>query len=87
MVWHHLKEWLATEEISVFIWDSTFDDDNSLEAKCNKLLVHAESPTGYHIVPGRPEVVPMVNLEDIIPNKFGGIGFQYTRGVGSGAPL
>lgn len=60
----------------------------TLEVVDGKFFVHAESPTGHDIVDKRPEVVQVVDLETgIIPNKFGGIGFQYTRGIGSGATL
>jgi hypothetical protein len=54
----------------------------------NKLIVHAASPTEYYIQPGQPEVVKVVNMEtEIIPNKYGGFGFQHTGTVGSGATL
>jgi hypothetical protein len=60
----------------------------SLEVKNNKLIAHAETPTKYYIVPGRPGVVQKVNLEaDITKNEFGGFGFQHTGTVGSGATL
>ena len=56
--------------------------------KGNKLIVHAGSPTEYYIQPGQPEVVKVVNMEtEIIPNKYGGFGFQHTGTVGSGATL
>ncbi|MCX6236090.1 MAG: hypothetical protein NTY07_00805 [Bacteroidia bacterium] len=60
----------------------------TIEVKGNKLIVHAESPAAYYIVPDRPEVVQVVDMEtEISPNKFGGIGFQHTGTVRGGATL
>lgn len=60
----------------------------SVQVKGNKLIVHAETPAEYYVVPNRDEVVPVVNIEtEIIPNDFGGIGFQHTGTVKSGATL
>ena len=40
------------------------------------------------ITPGRPEVKLTVDMEtEISPNKFGGMGFQHTGTVNSGATL
>jgi len=59
-----------------------------VEAKGGKLVVHAETPAKYFILPNRPEVVQVVDMEtEITPNKFGGIGFQHTGTVRSGATL
>ena len=60
----------------------------TLEIKGNKLSVHAENSKKYYIVPNRPEVVQVVDLEtEITQNNFGGFGFQHTGTVGSGATL
>jgi hypothetical protein len=60
----------------------------SVEVKNNKLIVHAETKTGYYIIPGRPEVMQKVDMEaSIDKNNFGGFGFQHTGTVGSGATL
>ena len=60
----------------------------TLEVRGNKLIAHAESPAEYFIKPGRPEVVQVVNMEtEIAPNKYGGIEFQHTGTVGTGATL
>lgn len=60
----------------------------TVEAKANKLIVHAENTKEYYIIPNRPEVVHVVDMEaDITPNNYGGFGFQHTGTVGSGATL
>lgn len=54
----------------------------------NRFTVHAENTRPYHIVPDRPEVVQVVNMEmEVPPNNWGGFGFQHTGTVGSGATL
>ena len=60
----------------------------SLEAKGNKLIARADTPARYYIQPGRPEVVQTIDMKtEMIPNNFGGIEFQHTGTVGSGATL
>jgi hypothetical protein len=60
----------------------------TVEVIGTKLAVHAENPKSYYIIPGRPEVVQVVDLEsEITPNNWGGLGFQHTGTVGSGATL
>ena len=60
----------------------------AVTVKNNKLVVDAETKTAYYIIPNRPEVVQQVHMEaDISTNNFGGVGFQHTGTVGSGATL
>jgi hypothetical protein len=60
----------------------------TVEVKGNTMLAHAESPAEYYVQPGQPEVVKVVNMKsEIVPNKYGGFGFQHTGTVGSGATL
>lgn len=60
----------------------------SIEVKNNKLMVHAENPLDYFSENYPAEVVKIVNLEtEITPNTFGGISFQHTGTVHSGATL
>lgn len=60
----------------------------SIEVKKNKLIIHAENPLEYYAETYPSEVVKTVNLEaNITPNPFGGISFQHTGTVGSGATL
>lgn len=60
----------------------------SLEVKANKLIVHAVNENDYYSDPSHPEVLSEVNMEnEIIPNQFGGFGFQHTGTVRSGATL
>jgi len=60
----------------------------TIETKGSKLHVHAESPAKYFIVPDRPEVVQVVDMEtEIVQNNFGGFGFQHTGTVHGGATL
>ncbi|MGE4587358.1 MAG: hypothetical protein AB7D05_08460 [Mangrovibacterium sp.] len=59
-----------------------------LESKGNNLIVHAETPADYYHKPGRPEVKPAVDMKtEITPNPYGGMGFQHTGTVRSGATL
>jgi len=59
-----------------------------LEARGNRLIAHAGTPADYYVVPNRPEVVRVVDMEaEITPNPYGGIAFQHTGSVGSGATL
>lgn len=60
----------------------------SVELKGNKLIARMETPTEYHITPKQPEVKLKIALEaEVSPNGFGGIGFQHTGTVRSGATL
>ena len=60
----------------------------SIEVKNNKLIVHAENKLDYFSETYPTEVVKIVNLEaEIIPNTFGGISFQHTGTIDSGATL
>lgn len=60
----------------------------SIEVKKNKLIVYAENPLEYYVENYPIEVVKMVNMEvNITPTPFGGISFQHTGTVGSGATL
>lgn len=60
----------------------------SIEVKENKLRVHAENPHDYYTAPDRKEVVRVVDMEaEIVSNRYGGISFQHTGTVGSGATL
>jgi hypothetical protein len=60
----------------------------SLEAKNNKLIVNAKTNAKYYIVPDRPGVSQNVHIEtEIMPDKFGGFGFQHTGTVSGGATL
>lgn len=59
----------------------------TVEAKGNKLIAHASSKTKPD-EQRRPEVFSVVDMEtEISSNKFGGFGFQYTNGIGTGATL
>ncbi len=56
--------------------------------KGNKIYAHMESSAEYYVEPGRPEVKLNVDMEtEINPNKYGGMGFQHTGTVHSGATL
>ena len=60
----------------------------TMEVINNSLTVHAYNPKPYYIVPGRNEVLQVVDLKvNIDTNRFGGIGFQHTGTTGSGATL
>lgn len=60
----------------------------SIEVKNNKLLVQAKNTLEYFSENYPAEVVKIVNLEaEIVPNNFGGISFQHTGTIGSGATL
>jgi hypothetical protein len=53
-----------------------------VEVKGNKIIAHADSPAEYYKVPDKPEVVSEVNMEaEIIPDKSGGFGIEYTGGA------
>ena len=48
----------------------------------------AKTKTEYYVIPNRPEVAQQVHIEaSIDANNFGGVGFQHTGTVGSGATL
>lgn len=58
-----------------------------LEARGNKLIVHAENLFEYKDDHG-PEVKKVVDMEvEIAPNNYGGLGFQHTGTVRGGATL
>jgi hypothetical protein len=60
----------------------------SIEVKNNKLIVEAKNTLDYFSETYPTEVVKIVNLEaEIIPNNFGGISFQHTGTIDSGATL
>lgn len=60
----------------------------TIEVKGNQLIAHMESPAKYYLLPNRHEVKQEVDLKTTItPNDFGGIEFQHTGTVGSGATL
>lgn len=60
----------------------------TIEVKDNKLIAHAESPAQYFVIQNSAEVLQKIDLEtEISPNQFGGIEFQHTGTVGSGATL
>nr|WP_315153737.1 hypothetical protein [uncultured Flavobacterium sp.] len=60
----------------------------TIETQNNKIIVHAQNKLSYYSDSYPPEVLKIVNLEaEIIPNNFGGISFQHTGTIGSGATL
>ncbi len=60
----------------------------SVEVKNDQLIVDAQTNAKYFRVPNRPEVLEKVHLTaNINENNFGGLGFQHTGTVGSGATL
>ncbi|MFI1744259.1 hypothetical protein [Thalassobellus sediminis] len=60
----------------------------SVEVKNNKLIVHAENTLEYFTKHDSAEVSKTVDLQvDIRPNNFGGVSFQHTGTVRSGATL
>ncbi len=60
----------------------------TVETKGDKIMAHMESPADYFVEPGRPEVKLSVDMNAVISsNTFGGMGFQHTGTVGSGATL
>ena len=60
----------------------------SLEIKNNKLLVQAKNTLDYFSENYPMEVLKSVYLEaEIVPNSFGGISFQHTGTIDSGATL
>lgn len=60
----------------------------SIEINNNKLIVHAENTLDYFSENYPAEVEKIVNLEtEIVPNTFGGISFQHTGTIHSGATL
>ena len=51
-------------------------------------MVNAKTNAKYYIVPDRPGVSQNVHIEtEIMPDKFGGFGFQHTGTVSGGATL
>lgn len=60
----------------------------SLEVKNNKLFVHAENILNHASKHTNPEVVMAVDMQtEITSNTFGGVSFQHTGTVKSGATL
>lgn len=60
----------------------------SIEVKNKKLIVQAQNTLDYFSETYPAEVVKIVHLEaQIIPNTFGGISFQHTGTIDSGATL
>lgn len=60
----------------------------SVEVKNNKLIVHAENAEDYFTEQDSSEVVKVVDMQtEITPNAFGGLSFQHTGTIGSGATL
>ena len=60
----------------------------SLEVKDNKLMVQAKNTLDYFSENYPMEVLKSVYLEaEIVPNSFGGISFQHTGTIDSGATL
>lgn len=60
----------------------------TIEVKNNKLIVVANNTQEYFSENYPAEVVKTVNLEaEIVPNNFGGISFQHTGTIDSGATL
>lgn len=54
----------------------------------HRFSVHAENSHPYYVVPNRPQVVQVVDMEIAVsPNNHGGFGFQHTGTVGSGSTL
>ena len=55
-----------------------------LEVRGNKIIAHADTPAEYYKAPGRPEVLPEVNIEtEITPVKSGGFGIEFNGGAAS----
>jgi hypothetical protein len=60
----------------------------TIETKNNKLIVHAENTEAYFTNHDSIEVFKVVNMEaKITPNNYGGLSFQHTGTIGSGATL
>ncbi|MEL0456523.1 hypothetical protein WJN01_09810 [Flavobacteriaceae bacterium SZ-1-7] len=60
----------------------------SVVVQDNKLIVQAENTGDYFTNHDTSEVVKVVDMEvEIAPNSYGGISFQHTGTVGSGATL
>ena len=60
----------------------------TLETVGDKIKAHAETNAEYYIEPNRTEVVQVLDMEcKIDQNDFGGLEFQHTGTVGSGATL
>jgi hypothetical protein len=54
----------------------------TVEVTGNKIIAHADSPSEYYKIPGRPEVVTEVNMEtEINPGRSGGFGIEYNGGA------
>ncbi|MEN3323161.1 hypothetical protein VP395_05445 [Mariniflexile soesokkakense] len=60
----------------------------TVELKNNKLIVHAENTEEYFTEHDNSEVVKVVDIQaEVTPNNYGGLSFQHTGTVGSGATL
>lgn len=60
----------------------------TVEVKNNKLIVHAENTEEYFTEHDNSEVVKVVDMQaEIVLNSDGGLSFQHTGTVGSGATL
>ncbi|HQK40220.1 MAG TPA: hypothetical protein PLO52_08910, partial [Flavobacterium alvei] len=60
----------------------------TIEVKNKKISIQAKNTLDYFAENYPAEVMKTVNLEaEIIPNTFGGISFQHTGTIGSGATL
>ncbi|MFG6685793.1 hypothetical protein ACGK9U_04365 [Mariniflexile sp. HNIBRBA6329] len=60
----------------------------TVEIKNNKFIVHAENSEDYYTQHNSSEVVKVVDMQtEITPNNYGGLSFQHTGTVGSGATL
>ena len=56
----------------------------SIEVRGKTITAHAETQAEYYEVPGRPEVVKVVDMETAIdPNSLGGFGIEYAGGATS----
>jgi hypothetical protein len=60
----------------------------TVEIKSNKFIVHAENIKEYFTEHDPSKVVKVVDMQtEITPNQYGGVSFQHTGTVGSGATL
>ena len=54
----------------------------TVEVRGSKLIAHADTQAEYYRIPGRPEVLPEVNIEtEIAQVKSGGFGIEYNGGA------
>lgn len=74
----------SVEEISKPVTTSCYRTPCTItvEVKGNTINAHAETTADYYRVPGRPEVLPEVNIEtNIVPEKAGGFGIEFNGGA------